>query len=544
MKKITAILCAVVLTFSLASCGGTVSNTPTPAPAANNNVELKCPYSGTPVTLKVFAADLNITGEKKSKVYDIYKDAVGNIEIEWDLAPPWQDYDTKVNIYLSSGDMPDIMWLRSSIRTGDYGSSDLFLNYDDYKEYAPNYYKALSSYKASYLDYKPNTGKMIFMAGLDNDYPAETFFANKTLLDKLGIALPTNLEEMEAAMAIIAKNAPEVTPFATNAWGFSRYLGVVNLLLKGSSSSGRPYFEMDSSTWKHKVLEDKARYQDVIFKLADWYKQKWINPEFATMSEEQLKELMKSNNWAFFYDYGEGVANSYDLAGHNAEFPIDIVILGPIAEKGVKPLVECAYTGDIPGWWYGISAKTKYPELCVSWADTMLSDTVADAFQWGVYGESYTIDSKGEKQWINEFLDKGSDAMSGIGVWNILGPRFITKRDDASNMRKSVWTYPETTRKLVDLIKSGEVDCFYPRSTPAFTADENEEIGLIMGYVTTIINENEMKFVYGQRSLSEWDAYISEVKAAGDLNKVIDIYNNAIQRPDRPQAKDRQYTRP
>jgi putative aldouronate transport system substrate-binding protein len=263
------------------------------------------------------------------------------------------------------------------------------------------------------------------------------------------------------------------------------------------------------------------------------------------LSGEQITELTKNNNWGFWYAYaGGGLTENYEATGYNAVLPIDVVPMNPIVVEGKKPYIECAYVSDIPSWLWIVSSKTKYPELCVSYLDTLLSEPVATSFQGGIEGESYEIDSSGQKQWKPEFLAKGSDAKLEMGIWNILGPRYNTMRDDISNLRALDKLSIEALRLNTDLLLSGKAESDYRRGTPMFTDEENEEKSAIMTYVDTMIGENEQKFVLGQRPLSEWDTYIDEVKSAGDIERVLEIYSNAKQAPDRPQTNERNYLRP
>ncbi len=96
-----------------------------------------CPYNGETVTLEVFAADVGVKEDVNSPVYQLYKKAVGNIDVKWDLVP-MSDLDTKAKLYLNSGDIPDIMWYRSPDLMLNYASSGLFLDLKQYEDYMPN----------------------------------------------------------------------------------------------------------------------------------------------------------------------------------------------------------------------------------------------------------------------------------------------------------------------------------------------------------------------------------------------------------------------
>ncbi|NMG95942.1 sugar ABC transporter substrate-binding protein, partial [Streptococcus pneumoniae] len=47
--------------------------------------------------------------------------------------------------------------------------------------------------------------------------------------------------------------------------------------------------------------------------------------------------------------------------------------------------------------------------------------------------------------------------------------------------------------------------------------------------LNTFFDENIIKFIEGQRDMSEWDSFINEAKSK-DLDKVTKVYNDAYKR--------------
>lgn len=158
---------------------------PTEAPATEAPPEAKnlCPYTGDTVTYNAYAADVGVKEDVNSPVYQIYKKAVGNIEIKWELVP-FSDFDTKAKLYFNSGEIPDLIWYRSPNLMADYSSSGLFLDFNQYKDAMPNWTAATLA-NSGLLCYQAEGGEQYIIHGIDNDYPEETFVANKTVLDEL-----------------------------------------------------------------------------------------------------------------------------------------------------------------------------------------------------------------------------------------------------------------------------------------------------------------------------------------------------------------------
>jgi len=63
------------------------------------------------------------------------------------------------------------------------------------------------------------------------------------------------------------------------------------------------------------------------------------------------------------------------------------------------------------------------------------------------------------------------------------------------------------------------------------TPEQNDEISKIMTPVNTFVSEQELKFITGQRPLSEWNDFIAQINKMADINKVIGYYTAGKQFP-------------
>jgi putative aldouronate transport system substrate-binding protein len=514
------------------------------AAAAPEEATALLPHTGETVTLRAVAMDTGVTESKDSPVYKVYKEAVGNIDVEWELIPG-SDLDPKVGIYLNSGDIPDILWYKAGIISSEYMESGLFLDFSQHAGIMPNW-QLVREDVPGLANYDSVSGKQLMVFGRDNDYPAQAFIANKTYLDSFGIAVPETLAEMEDAMQKIIDADPAATPFLTSPrlQDLQNYTEPFENCLRSyrKVSTAGMYFDLNDKLWKHCALSPESRYKELITLMSEYFAKGFFNPEFATMSFDQHKALIKTGKWAFTYTYGGNLNAWYDIPTEEP-LPIEIQVMLPPSVPGFKPTTADTYSSDRPGWAYTAGANTKYPELVSAWIDAQLSPAVATAFQWGVEGESYEV-VNGEKQWKPEFLAKGAQGIKDFGIWNILGPRYITWRDDVSNIRRGPADQAVVINTLVDAIYSGAIDCEYPRTPPALDADEMDEYSQIINAAKTMMDENDTLFVLGRRSLSEWDAYLQELLSVADLNRAVELYNNAPQNPDRVPSGERKYIRP
>jgi putative aldouronate transport system substrate-binding protein len=63
----------------------------------------------------------------------------------------------------------------------------------------------------------------------------------------------------------------------------------------------------------------------------------------------------------------------------------------------------------------------------------------------------------------------------------------------------------------------------------SLTAEESEKFTAAFNDMDTFVKENVIKFIIGERSLSEWDDYVTELKAIGEQT-VVDIMKAAVER--------------
>ena len=498
-------------------------------------VDFSLPYKGDPISLTAFIADFGYDEQTESNAYKVYKDTIGNINIKWEKVS-FDDLDTKAVLYLNSGDMPDIMWWKIPNIIAQYMDSNLFLDYNKYSQYTPNWNEALATYPIL-KNLFTFTGENIMIPPIEQDVFKQGFIVNKTLLDKYDIPVPSSLEDMESGMKKLREADPSLTPFHTF-WGLGYYMTAFGTTIDAKSSG--IYFDIDSKTWKYGLFEKDAKRKELIQMLADYYANGYFNMEFSTMSGEQTKELFKSNKWGYTFNYGGELYNQYDVPLVEGNLPIEIETPAVIGASGVKPCVVLSQVPDNPSWAYLVSAKCANPELASGWVDAMLDRKLNEALQWGQEGVSFKV-VDGQNEWIPEFLAKGADEKLKLGIWGIYGPRCIYRFDAYAQISQFAQDSKDMNNKIVAAIKRGDAIARYPRNMPRLTQEENDELAQIQNIANTLIDENEMKFVLGMRPVSEWNDFVESVRQAADINRALEIVNNAKQSPDRAQSDQRHY---
>ncbi|MCL2360246.1 MAG: extracellular solute-binding protein [Defluviitaleaceae bacterium] len=501
------------------------------------------PWEGDTITFRGFGSDLGINEDPNAPVASLISEMIGNVEIEWELVPHG-DREARVQLYLNAGDMPDFMWVsaRGDIWNPGLADSGMFLDFNQFRDHMPSF-NAMAAANPSAEMFTNETGQLVALPSMDNDQFPHGFFANMDVLNRFNIAIPTTFAELEAAMQLIADSDPDIVPFHTF-WGMNYYLTIFARIMDVTIPHNFAFWNESTSQWSHHLVDD-ADYRRLVTTMADFFDRGFFHPEFMTMSGDQTQVVIASGNWAFTYTYGVQ-PNDWLGVGAMDENPIPFQgFLPPSTPAGNPAQVGLGHVSCNPGWAYAANRDVNHPAVLASVLDVVWSPEVSIAYQWGVEGESFYVDANGERQWLPEFLARGSDARLEMGIWNTLLPRFVTLREDLSDMRAQAPFVQELYRMSAEAVIRGDLRAVYPPLAPLFTQEQLEENAAINAAVATVRDEWVMQMIAGLRPMSDWDAMLSEVFAAADVNRLVENFNTAEPNPFiRPTPQQRNYLIP
>lgn len=526
-KAIISMLLAVLMTATvLAGCGSTASSTPSQSAAApsdsgssageNSGGPIEFPYTGEEVVFKGFGYDG--LAQEDTVVSRAWQEHIGNIKVEYEFIP-YDDFLTKADIYLASGDIPDILPVydpKTVVNT--YGASGALLDFNQYIDYMPN----LQKYREMYpnMDYLNTAeGNRYAIVGVQPlDYAGESWFVNMDVLKKAGIdKAPETVDEMLAAMRAVKENDPASTPFLSY-WNIPYAMSAFANLINAQTSA--VYYDTADDTYKFAYNEEGSKRKELIQLMADMYAEGLVNRELATLSDEQAKALLGQGQWAFSYLYNTSLEKEVFKVNAGETLPFDIQPMTPPASSDGNRYLSIAYQHDnVPGWGIVCSSQTEHPELLAAYMDQVVSPFGRDIFNYGVEGVTYDIVDG--KPVMKEDIDKAEMGVSTqYEVWMVgMGPN---ERDGGG--------YP-LTQAAIDLSTagfiSGEINAVWPPVHTLFSTEAGEQKANIENTLATYVNEQEAMFIYGQRSMSEWDAFVEEVNKLIDVQELLDLYNNA-----------------
>ncbi len=353
------------------------------------------------------------------------------VELEW-VGIPEAGYTEKVNLMLASGDLPDMFWkgIDASV-VSQYMGQDIFLPTEELiAQYAPNVqkildehpeYKALATYPDGHMYGFPYIEEMYGLT-LTNG----PFLINQEWLDKLGLAMPTTLDEFKEVLIAFrdggdlnGNGIDDEIPYACN-FVISDTFSTQNTLFALMGCFGQSVSYGDS--YPYCTLNENG---DVVFGvLSDAFKD--VLKFFNELNREGLLDLDGfSGTGDYTYKLREDVAVVGAFGIWSPEGSIPIVSVrnqyAPLprltGEKG-KMGIRCNRS-ELWGTSQSIlTTECKYPEVMTALMNYLNEPEMAVTTNWGTVGYSYIRD---EKTGILTFdLDENGvfNVPEGFESWN------------------------------------------------------------------------------------------------------------------------------
>lgn len=205
------------------------------------------------------------------------------------------------------------------------------------------------------------------------------------------------------------------------------------------------------------------------------------------------------------------------------------------AVEDVEPLGILQSGYQISGRGYAVTNKCKHPEAVAKLLDYITSPEFTELTEYGIRDYTFTQDANGNKTRIKDSNPETQIMSSVPALWtnNAIFPRYDIGKHMEAEMNQMVETgklagYPDEGYQAKwdfsdKLYKYPYTTGHDPEAAYATaTAKELDRISAIETDLTTYSDELMMKLILGQKSLEDWDTYMSDLKRLG-LDELISI---------------------
>lgn len=440
---------------------------------------------------------------------------------------PMSDYEQKRSLLVSAGDAPMIIPKTYPGQEAAYVSSGAILPVSDYLDLMPNFQAKVKQWKleAEIDQLRQADGKFYLLPGLHEElWPDYTLNVRGDILDKLGIPIPKTWDELATALAKVKQAYPNTIPFSDRYQGKS----LLNILAIAYGTEGG-WSNSDPAIWDERAGQFKTaatspEYRDMVAYLQKLVKDGLLDPETFTQQDDLAKQKFHTGK-------------SFVISGNSQEITNYRTTMDSTLGKGKYSVVRIPVPGGPAGQVMGgsrlenglmINAKAKEQPNFVAlmqFIDWLWYSDAGQMFaKWGVEGTTYQ--QKNGKPTLMPTID-----------YNGLNPG-AGKKDLRKDFGFSggVFAYGGSTELLHSMMVPEELKWQeemaathkpvpVPPPYPLSDADR-EQATLLSTPLTDFITQNTLKFILGQRPMSEWDAFVQELNGKG-ADKYLKIVNDA-----------------
>ncbi|GIG40222.1 ABC transporter substrate-binding protein [Cellulomonas phragmiteti] len=466
--------------------------------------------------------------------WDILTKLEENQKVTFDIqTAPLSDWQQAQSIAIGAGNAPDIISVTYPGQESAFVAGGAILPVSDYVEHMPNFLDKVERWglEADIDRMRQEDGKYYLLPGLrESVRPSYSYAVRKDIWEQLGLSLePETFEDFAADLATVKAAYPDLYPLSDR-WSANGPLEA-SLNVAASNFGTAAGWGYGEGTWWDEDAEEfvYTGAMDEYRELLEYYHglvaDGLMDPESLTQDDDQAQQKLASGQtFAQLTNDQEilKVRTAMTEVGTDGEVVMIRVPAGPAGDI-------LAGSRLVSGLMLASSAAEEDDFLAmlqfIDWL--YYSDEGLEFAKWGVEGETFTRDGDTrvladdiDQNGLNPGAPKALNVDYGYhnGVW-------MLEHGSSDELDRSMLR-PE----VVEFVESMSDKELAPVAPPAPLDElEREQVSLWQTALRDHVYQNTAAFILGQRPLSEWDAYVSELEGK-NMQQYLDVVNGAQQR--------------
>ena len=507
MKKVFSLIMILIISITLAACSQTNSTSPTAAPTSQSATsDGKLFPQTTELSLLTPLID-SWPIQDDWKVLGYIQDAT-NVKLKVvkqvgeiaDVLPPM----------LASGTAPDLLELSIGNALPAITENAL-VNFKDYKDTMLDFFNWINDNKEITSPFLSPDGQMYMAPQTDiGEANRQGWLYRKDIFNANNIKLPTNETEFYNVLKKLKKLYPDSTPFVFRN-GLTSELTKIDMMASQWNASSKYYLDRSTDTWKYGVIEDN--FKEFVTFMHKLFMEKLIPQDFLSIDANSWQERISSSQGFVTFDYLTRI-DGFNTAMRGSDPKFTLCYMDPW-KGGANGTNKLQFTATNDSF-LGVYSKSKNIDNAVKYINWLYTDEAEKLLSWGVEGDTYKVEN-GQNKFVGFKDITDLRAKTGLSTLGMYG-RF----DYQSHM--SLFS-PE----LLYAYQSSQKADQTPLGSVSFTGAENDVIADVGMAIQKYQEEQIAKFITNERPLSQWNAFVSEIKALG-VDQMLKLYNTAYAR--------------
>ena len=436
-----------------------------------------------------------------------------------------------LTLWAASGTLPDLIPNAAANYPGGGEvavADDILMDVSAYLEYAPDYDYYRTRTPEDEQDSLTDSGYVVELTSFFSEDlgPSTGPMIRQDWLDALKLDTPVTYDDWHDVLTAFKEAYDPAYTFllpntisAQNNY-FASGFGVLSYTANARGRVTDPFYQVDGKV-KFSLLEDEFR--DYIALLNQWYEEDLISRDFVsceadTNGPDLAGYVTSGETGIWFGDVSQ--MQSYDDSATDAGFHC-VAITDPVQKTGDVTHFDSDRTGLTS---YSVAATCENPETVMEWVNYWFTDEGVLLANYGVEGESYTMDENGKPQYT-ELMTANPNGDTFKTCQLLYTMIMVPTVVDTS---ASFGLYSDVQLEA-QKIWSSNIDDAYVLPEITMTEDENNELSSIYSDLSTMISEKLIRFIIGDESMDNWSAFVTEME---DMNaqRCVEIYQTALDR--------------
>jgi putative aldouronate transport system substrate-binding protein len=449
------------------------------------------------------------------------------------VAVPLSDYEQKRSVLIGAGDAPLIIPKTYHPAENAFVSSGAILPVSDFLDLLPNFKDKIEKWQLGpEIDtLRQSDGKFYLLPGVHEKPWADYSLGVRTdILQQLNLQVPKTWDEVYTMLKAMKQAYPSLYPFSDR-WSKPTPGGPLfgNLGASYGAPGGWGYqhatWDADAKQYFYTGASDK--YKGWVEYLAKLVAEGLMDPESFTQDDDQAKQKLANGKSFVIMTNAQTLVNEYrpDLAKTNpqakmAKIPLPV---GPMGEINPASRLENGIM---------ISTKAKDGKNFVAMMQFIdwlwYSDEGQQFARWGVEGTTYVKDASGKPTLAPDVNMVGLQPKAPKHLQKDFG--FANGVFAYGGKPELVQAFFSAEEKEFQAVMNARKQAPFVVPPPApFTDEEREQATLWETGLKDYVFQQTLKFVLGQRPLSEWGAYVSELKGK-NMDQYMELVTKAYDR--------------
>ena len=541
--KVSAILLAAAMLFGGCTGSGGESSQTVVNSGETGGTESAEPLEIS-VTLQSYGQDDQST--QVHQAWEAMMDEKMGRDVVFDIQYiPTAEYSEKAKMLISSNDITDIFTVPFLYDWKSAADDGMFLNLEPYLDLLPNYLndvdrafngrsKITTAEGEVYLIYETAQPRFPEDKGINSSNVSAYRY---DVFEEHGIAIPTTLDEFYEAAKQLKEIYPDKYPVNTR-WKKLDSVFYANHTYNDIYWNGEEYV----------FGPFEEGYKEALQYVNKLYTEGLLDPEYLIETDDTIRsKALNDTNYMWLAEWFTSPGDYTRLSGGEKIFAATFWPDNPkygtcwqvISANNVVDL--SVFTQFV------VSSQVKDPESVLKVIDLQFDPEVVELITWGIEGVTYTRDAEGNKHFVESITS--ADDMWAEG--DKYGMRTSKKSRPGLQMSADAKAYVELAANdylyydgalhvepfekspyylEMDYPESDYIPPAFFQPAVQFTADENQTISQNMTAVYTYRDEMQSKFIKGEESFDNWDTFMEGLRSMGDIDAVVQIYNDAAQR--------------